>query len=80
MNKYQNILEFWLNEFVGDKELYNIEINEERNNITINVYVKKEYIGRIIGKNGNIITSIRNLINSISKKDKKNAKIIIKDI
>ena len=37
-------------------------------------------MGKIIGKNGNIITNLRNLVNSISKKDKKNVKIVVKDM
>ncbi|WP_277283923.1 KH domain-containing protein [Sneathia sanguinegens] len=80
MNKYLNIVSFWVDELVNDKEKYNITSEENGKNITIFVDVEEDYIGKVIGKNGNIITSIRNLINSISKVDKKNIKIIVKGI
>ena len=80
MNKYLNIVSFWVDELVNDKEKYNITSEENGKNITIFVDVEEDCIGKVIGKNGNIITSIRNLINSISKIDKKNIKIIVKGI
>ena len=73
MNKYLNIVSFWVDELVNDKEKYNITSEENGKNITIFVDVEEDCIGKVIGKNGNIITSI-------SKIDKKNIKIIVKGI
>lgn len=80
MEKYINIVSFWAKELIGNDTKYNIDYVEQGKNLTINITIDKNDMGKIIGKNGNIITSIRNLINSISKKDKKNVKIIVKDI
>lgn len=79
MNRYENIVEFWLKELLEDRKLYNISLSQNKDNIEILVKVEEKYIGKIIGKNGNIISSLRNIINSISKNDKTNVKIIVKE-
>ena len=40
----------------------------------------KEDIGKIIGKNGRIISSLRVLVSSIAKKEKKTVKIEVKEM
>ena len=58
---------------MSEKELSN-------NSVEVCICINKADMGKIIGKNGNIITNLRNLVNSISKKDKKNVKIVVKDM
>jgi predicted RNA-binding protein YlqC (UPF0109 family) len=36
-------------------------------------------MGKIIGKNGRVITSLRTLVSSVAKKDKKIVKIEVKE-
>lgn len=80
MSKYLKTVSFWIDELIQDKDKY--EIKEETQGKSLNIYVdvQKSCMGKIIGRNGNIITAIRNQINTISKKDKMNVKIIVKDI
>ncbi|WP_067143025.1 KH domain-containing protein [Oceanivirga salmonicida] len=80
MTKYENLVKFWLTEFVGDESKYTINVVEKQDNMTIEISLDKSDMGKIIGKNGNIITALRNFINSISNKDKKNVRILVKDI
>lgn len=79
MINYEKLVEFWASEYI-DNNNYQIEIQKLENNITITIKLEKQYMGKIIGKNGNIITSLRNLVNSISNKDNKKVKILVKDI
>ena len=65
MKRYLNVIKFWA------KKLIVVEVC---------ICINKADMGKIIGKNGNIITNLRNLVNSISKKDKKNVKIVVKDM
>lgn len=67
---YLDIVRYWVEKLVEDKNSYNINAKEVDKNIIIDVEINKENIGKVIGKNGKIITSIRNLVNSISNKDK----------
>ncbi|VWL85321.1 KH domain-containing protein [Oceanivirga miroungae] len=78
MVDYEKIVKFFLQEYILD-ENYEVKINKNKENITITVVLDKKDMGKLIGKNGNIITSLRNLINSISNKDKKNVKILVKN-
>ncbi len=80
MTNYEKIVRFWLLEFVGKEDMYDINVQENNSNIIIEIKLNKSDMGKMIGKNGNIITALRNFINSISNKDKKNIKILVKDI
>lgn len=80
MSKYLKIVSFWTKELIQDENKYKLSEEDNGKNILININVDRAYMGKIIGKNGNIISSIRNLLNTLSKKDKKNIKVIVKDI
>ena len=56
-----------------------IKRNEKGKFIKILEKVKKESMGKIIGKNGRVITSLRTLVSSVAKKDKKIVKIEVKE-
>lgn len=79
VDKYRKIVEFWLEKFVEDKNVYDIDVKDQDNNILINISINNEYMGKIIGKNGNLITSIRSIINSISKLDNLFVKVIVRE-
>ena len=81
MNRYLSVIKFWSKKLIVDEEKYNIIEKELSNNsYEVCIFINKADMGKIIGKNGNIITNLRNLVNSISKKEKKNVKIIVKDM
>ena len=48
--------------------------------IDIVINVSKEDIGKVIGKNGRIISSLRVLISSIAKKEKRTVRIEVKEL
>ena len=79
MNKYFETIDFWLENLL-DSRNYTIESNEKGKFIDIVVNVNKDDIGKIIGKNGRIITALRVLLSSIAKKEKKSVKIEVKEL
>ena len=79
MNKYFETIDFWLENLL-DSRNYTIESNEKGKFIEITINVIKEDIGKIIGKNGRIISSLRVLISSIAKKETKIVKIEVKEM
>lgn len=74
-----NLTEFIVKSIVIDSESVEVkEIESEDNTITIEVLINESDMGRIIGKNGNVINSIRTLVQeSSSLKDNKFVKIKI---
>ena len=79
MNKYFETIDFWLENLL-DSRNYTIESNEKGKFIDIVINVNKDDIGKIIGKNGRIITALRVLLSSIAKKEKKAVKIEVKEL
>ena len=71
MSRYFEMTDFWMENLLDDTGDYTIESNEKGKFINILVNVKKESMGKIIGKNGRVITSLRTLVSSVAKKDKK---------
>lgn len=74
---YKELVTFWVDKLVKIENIYQITASGEKN-ILINIEIDKDNIGKIIGKNGKIITSIRTLISSIANKNKDN--VVIKVI
>ena len=79
MSRYFEMTDFWMENLLDDTGDYTIESNEKGKFINILVNVKKESMGKIIGKNGIVITSLRTLVSSVAKKDKKIVKIEVKE-
>ena len=57
MSRYFEMTDFWMENLLDDTGDYTIESNEKGKFINILVNVKKESMGKIIGKNGRVITS-----------------------
>ena len=79
MSRYFEMTDFWMENLLDDTGDYTIESNEKGKFINILVNVKKESMGKIIGKNGRVITSLRTLVSSVAKKDKKIVNIEVKE-
>ena len=79
MSRYFEMTDFWMENLLDDTGDYTIESNEKGKLVNILVNVKKESMGKIIGKNGRVITSLRTLVSSVAKKDKKIVKIEVKE-
>ena len=80
MSKYFETINFWIENLLDSTENYMIESNEKGRHIDVTINVIKEDMGKVIGKNGRIITALRVLISSIAKKDKRSVKIEIKEM
>ena len=71
---YKEIVKFWLEQLLHNEVNYEISTKGGKN-ILIDIL---ENIGKIIGRNGKLITCIRNLVSSISNKSREN--VVIKVI
>lgn len=80
MSKYFETVNFWLENLLESNGNYTIESNEKGKVVDITINVIKDDIGKIIGKNGRVISSLRALISSIAKKEKKIVKIEVKEM
>ena len=80
MSKYFETINFWIENLLDSTENYMIESSEKGRHIDVTINVIKEDMGKVIGKNGRIITALRVLISSIAKKDKRYVKIEIKEM
>ena len=80
MSKYFETINFWIENLLDSTENYTIESSEKGRHIDVTINVIKEDMGKVIGKNGRIITALRVLISSIAKKDKRSVKIEIKEL
>ena len=78
MSRYFDTVNFLVDNLIEDKDAYHLESNEKGKSVFIKIIVNEENMGKLIGKNGRIITSMRTLISSIAKKDNKLVKIEIK--
>ncbi len=80
MSKYFETVNFWLENLLESNGNYTIESNEKGKIVDIVINVDKEDIGKVIGKNGRIISSLRVLVSSMAKKEKKTVKIEVKEM
>lgn len=76
---YKNLLEYIVKNLVNHPE--NIEISEEQveSRIVLKLKVDKEDMGRVIGKEGRIIRSIRELIYAYAMKEHKKVTVEVEE-
>lgn len=58
----KELLEVLVKNLVSNVDAFEVEQEEDENNIILKLTVAKEDIGKIIGKNGKIIRNIRTII------------------
>lgn len=80
MSKYFETVDFWVENLLDSTENYTIESNEKGKFVDITINVIKDDMGKVIGKNGRIITALRVLMSSLAKKDRKSVKIEVKEM
>ena len=80
MSKYFETVDFWVENLLDSTESYTIESNEKGKFVDITINVTKDDMGKVIGKNGRIITALRGLMSSVAKKDRKSVKIEVKEM
>ena len=77
---YKDLLEFIVNKLVANPERVSITVEEaDDKKELLKLKVAKEDMGRIIGKEGRIIRSIREIIHSYAMKDGKRVSIEIEE-
>ena len=79
-SKYFETVDFWVENLLDSTESYTIESNEKGKFVDITINVIKDDMGKVIGKNGRIITALRVLMSSLAKKDRKSVKIEVKEM
>ena len=80
MSKYFETVDFWVENLLDSTENYTVESNEKGKFVDITINVMSDDMGKIIGKNGRIITALRVLMSSIGKKDRKSVKIEVREM
>ena len=68
MSRYFDTVNFLVDNLVEDKTSYHLESNEKGKNIFIKIIVNEENMGKLIGKNGRIITKISGIAGTIPKR------------
>ena len=79
MSRYFEMTDFLVENLLEDAGDYTIESNEKGRFINILINVKKDSMGKIIGKNGRVISFLRSVIKKKKKKDRKIVKIEVKE-
>ena len=76
---YKNLLEYIVKNLVNHPE--NVEISEEQveSRIVLKLKVDKEDMGRVIGKEGRIIRSIKELIYAYAMKEHKKVTVEVEE-
>ncbi len=75
----KQVVEYIVKALVDDSESVNIEEYLDGDVTIIKVNVAENDLGKVIGKNGRIATSIRNIVKSLSAKERKKYVIKIGD-
>lgn len=71
----KKLLEYLLTNIVDHPEEVRITENEDENGMSFMVEVNKEDIGKVIGKNGQVINAIRSLVKTKAFKENKRVQI-----
>ena len=73
----EELVRYIVENLVDNKEAISVEVKEESAKVTVlTVLVDKEDVGKVIGRNGKIASSIRTIVKSASAK--LNKKYIVK--
>ena len=78
---YKDLLEYIVKNLVNQSDVVEIaEVEQEDGKTILKLKVAKEDMGRIIGKEGRIIRSIREIINAYAMKESKRVSVDVEEI
>lgn len=66
----EKFLKYLIGQLVDNKEAVEIQKKEENSVVFLTISVAKEDMGKVIGKEGKVINSIRNLVKILAVKEK----------
>lgn len=75
----KNVLEYIITAIVTDSEKVVVEEKETNGIVEFTIYIPKEEIGKIIGKNGKVIRAIRNVLKIAAIKQQKKIHITLQE-
>lgn len=77
---YKELVEYIVKNLVSMPDKISIEEIKEDSKLTLKLGVAKEDMGRIIGKEGRIIRSIREIIGAYATKNKEKVSILVEEL
>ena len=77
---YKELLEYIVKNLVSMDSKVNIEEIKEDAILTIKLGVAKDDMGKIIGKEGRIIRSIREIVSAYATKNKEKVSVLVEEI
>ncbi len=77
---YKDLLEYIVKNLVEQKDLVSVEEINTDEKLVLKLHVAKEDMGRIIGKEGRIIKSIREIIYAYAMKNKQKVSVDVEEI
>ncbi len=75
MSKLETLLDYIVKELVEEKDKVKIKEINDKNNVVLKVRVGDGELGKVIGKNGIIASSIRGVMQAAGLKDKLNVDV-----
>lgn len=79
MSSAHDVLDFIVRELVEDPESVSIEAVEDRGRVEFEISVGPDDVGRIIGRRGHVIQSIRTIVRAAADRDGLDADVEILD-
>jgi predicted RNA-binding protein YlqC (UPF0109 family) len=64
-----DVLEYIVRSVVADPDAVEIEVDESRRTVALNVHVAPDDMGRVIGRRGRIANSIRTVVRAAAARD-----------
>ena len=77
---YKQLIEYIVKNLVDNKDVVEVEETNTDAKVVLRLKVAKEDMGRVIGKEGRIIRSIREIVNAYASKNKEKVAVEIEEI
>ena len=77
---YKELLQYVVKNLVKNKDVVEVEETTNEAKTVLRLKVAKEDMGRVIGKEGRIIRSIREILNAYASKNKEKVAVEIEEI
>ncbi|MBQ8844949.1 MAG: KH domain-containing protein [Clostridia bacterium] len=65
------LVEYLVKQLVVNEDAVSVKVDEHDDEVTVHITVSSEDMGKVIGKNGRVASSIRTIVRSIFAKNRK---------